>query len=180
MTDDDPSGLQEQSKTLERAISKAQLQLSDILYRYKTDNGAIKHLAIYNLQGILLAYTPDEEVQNVKLLEAQYDWLAQIIGPAIGSINAACEDFAKFSKRRVPRDFGRPKVLRIQTDEGDAVSQIYAIPIDPRALIFVVVTARAATRRQAFVANEALLLDDMYGLIREILALLGATDGLSA
>lgn len=177
---EDRSEQQDQREALERAIQNSQSQVSDVLHRYKADNGAIKHLAIYSMHGNLLAYSPDDEVQNERLLSAQYQWLAQLIGPAVGSINYAYDEFSKNSKKRVPNDFGRPRILRMQTEGGYAVSQIYAAPIDPSALIFVVITSRAPTRRNVYVANEALLLQDMESLIQELLTLVEIKTALSS
>ena len=156
---------------LERAIQQAEAQsaLSSLLLKYKVDNGAIMHLAIFGMDGTLLAKSPDEEVQNKSILEAQYDWLSETIGPAIKSMSDACDRFANNSKRRVAKDFGRPKILRMQTENGETVSQIYVSPIDPRSFIFAVVSSRAPTRRNAFVVNEALLLEDLANLIKDVL-----------
>lgn len=158
----------DQLDALVRAVQQTQPQLSEVFYRYKANNDAIKHLAVYSHHGQLLARSPDDEAQSKKLLEAQYLWLARLIGPAIGSIKAACEEFSKNSRRQVTKDFGRPRVFRLQTDDGDAISQIYATPIDSSSLLFIVITSRAATRRNAYVVNEVLLLEDIENLVREI------------
>lgn len=159
---------QAKRRVLERTIQRSQEQIADTLHKYKIDNPAIRHLAVYSLFGTLLAYSPDEEVQNMKLLLAQYDWISRIFAPAMQAVHQGIGEFVRFGKKRVPKDFGRPNVIRLQTEEGDAVRNIYATPIDAKALIFVVATTRAATRRNAFVVNEELLFQDLEALVQEL------------
>ncbi|MEP3476412.1 MAG: hypothetical protein ABJN57_09355 [Hyphomicrobiales bacterium] len=165
---EDGTVLEYNSDSIERVIQNSQTELSDLLHKFKVNNDAIKHLAIYGLSGGLLAHSPDEETQNKKLLTEQYRWLSATVSPAINSINSARANYKK-SRRRVTKDFGLPKTIRIQTEDADAISQIYASPIDPKSLIFILMTTRTASRRNTYVINEVILLDDLNNLSEEIL-----------
>jgi hypothetical protein len=153
---------------LARAIQHAQSQLSELFYESKVNNDAIKHIAIYTSDGQLLAHSPDDEGVVPRLLQAQYRWLGQIIGPAAAAIRATREAHRRHSRRQVTADFGRPSLLRIQTDGANLVDQIYGTPIDEDSRTFLAITSRATTRRNAYVVNEPLLLEDLENLAQEI------------
>lgn len=159
---------------LARAIQGAQAELSKLFEASKANNDAIKHIAIYgSADGQLLAYGPDEEVTVKRLLDAQYHWLGQIIGPPINALRAAGEAHRKNALRRVTSDFGRPGILRIQTEGAELVDRIYAIAIDEGALTFLALTSRAPSRRMTYVVNESLLIEDMERLVSDIQRLIG-------
>ena len=158
---------------LARAIQGAQSDLSKLFERCKVNNDAIKHIAIYgSVDGQLLAHSPDDEVAVKRLLDAQYQWLGLIIGPAVAALRAASEAHRKNALRRVTADFGRPTILRIQTDGAELVDRIYAMAIDENSLTFLALTSRAPTRRMAYVVNEHLLIEDMEKLAADILRLI--------
>jgi hypothetical protein len=172
---DSPNQEAQRAKDLERNIQATQIQpaLSDLLYRYKTNNGAIKHLAIFSMESRLLARTPDEEAQSHRLLELEYEWLANMIGPLLSSTHAAHRQYEEFALRTTAKHFGKPNIIRMGMMGGEEISQIYARPLDVDALLFLVATARANRPRNAIVVNEGLLLDDMEQLAGEVLALIG-------
>jgi hypothetical protein len=166
---------------LARRIQQAQSDLSEIFYKYKALNDAIKHIGIYSsVDGDLLAHSPDEEGVLPRLLHLQYKWLGQIIGPPAAAIRATREAHRRNISRQVTNDFGRPKLVRIQTEGANLVDQVYGTPVDDDALTFLALTSRAATRRSAYVVNESLLLDDLDAVLREVRELLGLGGGSAA